>query len=169
MTRPPGSKTITESERARMFKYYMEHDKNMSDTAREFKRNRKTLYRVAIDDDWEGREQKISDDVKKKTDQSIVAAEITNIRRARAILNRELKAYLGRREGFGHVAGMVALMKYIDEQETPTGTGTQPIGNLVQIIATGQISTVDLADAERRASNARVGLNRLRSAIGDSQ
>lgn len=172
LKRPPGSKTITFKERQAMFAYWMEHDCNGNDVARQFSRNRKTIYRVQEEDGWVERMAKIKAEAAQKIDDKQVAAIVDHVEIARGILKKEALVYFNTNNpAAGTPQNVIAAMRYIDERlgDLPPANQQPKMGdNVVTIIQypSGRTDALTIDDIERRRANADLALNRLRARVG---
>lgn len=117
-----STKKYNHAERDEIFEWWIAHDCNYADTAKQFNLSRSTLYRWMERDDWDSRADKIRKDTRAALDKRIVKEEISHLKMAEACLKKEVAAYLQQKSVKGDINAIVKLMQYIDtvKENMPT-------------------------------------------------
>lgn len=94
---PVPVKAATADERNEMFEFWFENDRNISVTAKKFSyRTRRPIYKIKVEDDWDGRARIIDKKVKAGIDRKLAAKQISNVSLVQKCLNREIAACLSK-------------------------------------------------------------------------
>lgn len=138
-----GNQSCSNNKEGPMFTYWFGNDRSHGKTARHFKVDPSTIYRMRKKHDWEARADKIEKTIQVGVDKMIACEGISNIQQAKACLKKEVAAYLDKNhKATGNIISILALMKYIDdagvgagERDLPTSV-TLSAGQLREVLAT---------------------------------
>jgi hypothetical protein len=104
---------MTVRQREAMFIWWYENGRNTCKTARQFKLPANTLRNYAEAGQWHASADLIDRNIRRKTEQKIVAREVSLVVMAETILDAEYQAYK-KRNATGDLSQILKFMEYID-------------------------------------------------------
>lgn len=143
----------TEEEIQDVFQWWYDHDCHTALTARECGVARSTVFRFRKKYNWDERAKKIKKSIQQGYDRKRINKEISNVKMAKAVLKKEVAAYLDRKhKPTGNLNAIVSIMRYIDEVQGAIPTEGTNGDNIVNIIQN------DPNEVERMLRNALAGI-----------
>lgn len=148
-----------------MFAFWHSKGRNYSQTATEFKTDRKAIYRYAKAGDWVKRADKNDLDIAKQTDTAIIRANVNTYKVMMACFAKEATAYLAKdHAAAGDIRALVAMAQYLDDRgagmpaEEPANEAANQIAAVIKSLGSdGAKSLAELALQKLRTNDKQSG------------